>query len=146
VPPTTAEPPGAAVVWLFDPWRERPRTAALAALCGAGMCAIVVGARLPFLLAAALCVSCIAALAPAMAPVECRLDDDGVARRGPLGWNRRPWSAIARAERVRAGVLVSPFSRRHWLDATRAMLLPMPAGRRKELQSACLSLRDRHAR
>lgn len=135
----------ATIAWRFDPWRERPRVAVCATLAGLGLCGLVAWARLPFVLAAALCVACLASLAPAIAAAECRLDAEGVARRGPLGWERRPWSAVRRIEHVRGGVLVSPFARRHWLDGTRAMLLPMPAAQRGALSAACIALRDAHA-
>lgn len=140
--PTTATPTGAAVVWYFDPWRERPRTAALAALAALLLCALVVAARLPFVLAAALCVACIASFAPALSPVECRLDAAGVARRGWLGWERRAWPDVRRVVNVPAGVRLSPFATPNALDATRALLLPMPGGRRDELREAIARLRS----
>ena len=139
--PATAAPDGAAVVWLFDPWRERPRTALLASACALGLCALVVWARLPFVLASALTVMCVASFSPALTPVECRLDAAGAARRGLLGWDRRPWADVRRIERVRDGLLLSPFERPHWLDGTRALLMPMPASRREELRAAVAAMR-----
>ena len=134
--PTTAMPPGEAVVWVFDPWRERPGSAAAAATCALALCALVLALRLPFVLAAALCIACVASFAPAVAPVECRIDEAGVARRGPLGWDRRRWTDVRRSEPLPAGVLLSPFATRHWLDPTRALLLPMPAAKAGELRAA----------
>ncbi len=142
--PATAAPTCAAVVWVYDPWRERPRTAALATACALALCALVVWARLPFLMGAALCVLCVGSFAPAIAPVECRLDDAGAARRGLLGWERRPWREVRRVERVRGGALLSPFERPQWLDRTRAMLLPMPPARRDELRGHLDALRAAH--
>jgi hypothetical protein len=142
---TTAAPSGAAVAWHYDPWRDRRGTSALAALSALGLCALVLWARLPFVLASALSVACIASFSPALTPVSCRVDADGVARRGVLGWERRPWAEVRRIEPVRGGVLVSPFARRHWLDATRAMLLPIPAARRDELRQAIERARVAHA-
>jgi hypothetical protein len=143
-PATTATPPGEAVVWAFDPWVEQPRTAVLAALCAAGMCALVVFARLPFLLGVTLAILCVASLSPALTPVECRVDAMGAARRGLLGWQRRRWVDVRRVDRPAAGVLLSTSARRTWLDATRALVLPMPAARRAELRAALDGLRSAH--
>jgi len=140
--PTTVAPTGATVVWAFDPWRERPRMAALAGACALAMCVLVLALRLPFVLAAALCVVCVTAFAPALSPFECRLDRAGAARRGPLGWERRRWSDVRRAEAVPAGVLLSPYAARHWLDGPRGLLLPLPAARRDEVVAAISRLRS----
>src|SRR5262249_33196320 len=80
--------------WSYNPWRVRPRQAALA-LVGALLCCLVVASwRLPGLVPGVLCVACVAALATACIPVSCRLDEEGVHRRS--GWfaERRPWSAL----------------------------------------------------
>ncbi len=145
-PTTTASPTGGAVVWAFDPWAEQPRTARVAALCAVGMCVLVVSARLPFLMGVALAVFCVASLSPALTPVECRVDAAGAARRGLLGWQRRRWEDVRRIETLPAGVLLSAHARRHWLDATRAMVLPMPAARRDALRAAVDELRGVHGR
>ena len=145
-PTTTARPAGEAVVWAFDPWVEQPRTAVLAALCTAGMCALVVSARLPFLLAVALAILCVASLSPALTPVECRVDARGAARRGLMGWQRRRWEDVRRVDTPAAGALLSSSVRRTWLDATRAMVLPMPAARRTELRAALDALWSAHGR
>jgi hypothetical protein len=139
---TTAAPGGVAVVWAFDPWRERPRVALLATACALGLCALVVTARLPFVLAAGLGIACVASFSPALTPVECRADACGASRRGLLGWERRRWEDVRRLEELPAGVLLSAHARRHWLDATRAMVLPMPAARRGELRAALDALRS----
>jgi hypothetical protein len=145
-PTTTASPTGEAVVWAFDPWRERPRVAVLSALGAVGMCALVVASRLPFLMGVALAVLCVASLSPALTPVECRADAGGAARRGLLGWQRRRWEDVRRVEPLPAGVLLSAHARRHWLDSTRALVLPMPAARRDEIRAALDALRGAHGR
>jgi hypothetical protein len=139
-----AAPPGAAVEWRFDPRREHPAVAVWALACALGTCALVALARLPFVLMAALVLACVASFAPALAPVECRIDGSGIAWRGLAGWRRRPWSVVARLDRVRGGLLVSPFPRPHPLDFTRAALLPMPSSRREELRAAVLAMRPCH--
>jgi hypothetical protein len=134
--PTTGAPTGTGVDWVYDPWRERPRMAAAAALCALALCALVLALRLPFVLAAGLCVAGVSSFSPALTPFECRLDPDGAARRGPLGWERRRWADVRRAEEVPAGVLLSPYPSRHWLDGPRGLLLPLPSERRAELVRA----------
>lgn len=142
--PATAAPPGAAVVWHFDPWREAPRTAVLASLAALSLGALVVAARLPFVLASALCVACVASFSPALTPVECRLDEEGAARRGLLGWERRAWKDVRRVIDVPGGVRLSPFATPNPLEATRALLLPMPRARRDALRAEIARLREAH--
>lgn len=139
-------PAGADVEWTYDPWREHPRVAALAALAALGTCAVVVSLHLTFVLASALCVACIASFAPALAPVGCAFDAGGVTRRGPFGTQRREWSEIRRADPLPAAVRLSPFARAHWLDATRALVLPLPAAERERLLAALAAHRTAHGR
>jgi len=47
---------------------------------------------------------------------------------------KRAWRDVRRVDDVPVGVLLSPFSRRGWRDATRALTLPMPTRRRAELR------------
>ncbi len=119
--------------WRFDPWRES-RGRAMAALAAAvGCCALVVSLRPGLLPALGLCVFAAAAFAPAFVPVACRVDGEGVAVRGPLGWKRRAWRDLRRLDVLPAAALLSPYARRHPLDAQRAIVLPLPAGDREEL-------------
>jgi hypothetical protein len=143
---TAPAPAGEDVAWVFDPWREHTRTAALSALCAAGMCALVVAARLPFLVGVGIALFCVASLAPAITPVECRIHAGGAARRALLGWERRRWQDVRRVQDLPAGVLLSASAKPHWLDATRAMALPMPAARRAELRATVDALRNAHVR
>lgn len=139
---TEAAPPGATVAWIYDPWRERPRVAAAALVSAVALCALVVAAREPFLLAIGLCAFCLAAFAPALAATQVRLDAEGAARRSLFGWERRRWADVRRVDELPAAVVLSPYPRRHWLDATRALALPVPAGRRAEILEAVRSLRE----
>ena len=113
--------------WTYDPWRERPRVATLAAVAALGLCVLVVRAHEPFLVALGLCVFCAASFSPALTPVECRIGSDGVARRGLMGWERRAWATVRRLQPLPSGLLLSPYTRPHWLDGTRGLTLPMPA-------------------
>lgn len=126
-----AEP--AAVSWAFDPWSERPLVAGVAALAVLAMWLVIATGGFPWLVAFGLGVAVASPLWAAFARAECRVDAAGAARRGLLGWMRRPWSDVRRIDDVPAGVVLSPYRERHWLDATRALMLPMPRPRRAEL-------------
>lgn len=139
---TAAAAPVVVAEWVYDPWRERPRIAAAALVASAGLCAVVIAAREPFLVAVALCAFCIASFAPALARTHVRLDAGGAARRALLGWERRRWSDVRRMDELPAAAVLSPFPRRHWLDMTRALTLPLPAARRSELLATLRSLRE----
>jgi hypothetical protein len=91
------------------------------------VCALVVSWRLPALMTIALCAVVLASLAIAFVPVRCRLDAEGATRRS--GWvvERRRWSDLERAVKTEGGIVLSPFRERHWLEAYRALFLPMPA-------------------
>ena len=63
---------------------------------------------------------------PLSLPRSAAWTTQGVARRGALGWDRRRWSDLRRAVLRRAGLLVSPYARPHWLDADARLVLPFP--------------------
>lgn len=122
--------------WTFQPWRERPARAALAAAAALGLCLIVLGLGLAPLTALLLCIVNVAVLAPVFVPARCRIDAEGVAMRGAGGWTRRAWRDVRRARSGPRGLLVSPFSRAHWLDPWRGLFLPFPAGQAVTLERA----------
>ncbi|MGH3054255.1 MAG: hypothetical protein ACRDL7_04670, partial [Gaiellaceae bacterium] len=124
IPAAAPVPP---VEWSFNPWRERPARSAAALMVALGCCLVVLVGRESWVLSVALCMAAVATLSPALTPLACRIDDDGVARRGPLGWERRRWSELRRAVLKRAGLRVSPYATRHWLDETRGLFLPLPS-------------------
>jgi len=121
--------------WTYEPWVERPVQAGVAALAVVAFWLAIAASRLPALLAVALAAAVASPLLPALVPVTCSVGPDGAARRGLLGWARRGWADVRRVEDVPVGLLLSPFDRRHWLDATRALTLPMPAPVRSSLRS-----------
>ena len=123
----------AALEWSFNPWRDRPIAAGAGALLTLGICLVVAGMGEPLFLRVALALAVLGALSPALSPARCRVDEQGVSRRGPLGTIRRPWAALRRAATRPAGLLVSPYPRPHWLDAYRGLLLPLPARGRDAL-------------
>lgn len=118
---------GRTLEWLYNPWRDRPGRASLGLVTALACCMLAVSLPLPGFASLLLCVACVATFGVAFVPVRCRLDDDGVTRRS--GWfaERRPWRDLQRAVRTSEGVLLSPFRSRHWLDAYRALFLPLPA-------------------
>lgn len=132
VEPSAADS-GAVLAWRYDPWRERPWVAGTAAVAALALCALVLSSGEHPLVAAGLCLFCVAAFSPALTPVEMRLDETGVARRAAWGWERREFTAIRRVVDLPSGVFVSPYPRRHWLDAQRGLSLPMPASERPRL-------------
>jgi hypothetical protein len=133
-----------AVQWSFNPWREAPARAAATAVVALALCFVILAWREAMVLSAALCVAAVAALSPALTPLECRVDEDGIARRGPLGWERRRWSDIRRAVLGRRGLLVSPYTSPHWLDETRGLRLPLPAATGATLSPAIATMLRRH--
>ncbi len=82
---------------------------------------------------------------PAFVPARCRLERAGAARRGLLGWGDRSWADVRRIDDVPVGVLLSPYARRHRLDALRGLTLPMPRPRRAELAALVRERWSAHA-
>jgi hypothetical protein len=133
----------AALEWSFNPWRDRPVATGVGALLALAVCLVVATLGEPLLVRLALGLAVVGAVSPALAPARCRVDDQGVQRQGPLGTARRPWEAVRRAAARPAGLLVSPYSRPHWLDPYRAMVLPIPSqGRDTLLAELASRLRD----
>lgn len=139
-----AGPPPASASWTFDPWQDRP------AVAGAALAAVLVfwlaiaWLRFPLLFAMALGAMAAAPLLPAFVPAACQLSAAGASRRGLLASSRRAWRDVRRIDDVPVGVMLSPFLRRDWRDATRALTLPMPAPRRAELRRLVRSLWGAH--
>ena len=126
-------PPGdptgspAAVEWTISPWREDPARAGLVAIAALLLWLLaawlLAGERL---LSTLMGLAVLGALAPGMAPTECRVDGNGVARRVLFAWERRGWPEIRRARVSVTGLFVSPFARRSRLDRFRGLFLPVP--------------------
>ena len=96
------------VEWSFDPWADRPVAASLATLAVVALWLLIATGGFPLLIAVALGVVVASPLSPAFVPAACRIESSGAARRGLLGWVRRPWSAVRRVDEVPVGVLLSP--------------------------------------
>jgi len=139
-PPAPAAPGPAAVEWSFDPWRERPAAAGIAAAAVLVFWLAIAWMRFPLLIAVALGAMAAAPLLPAIVPANCRVSATGASHRGLIVTARRAWRDVRRIDDVPVGVLLSPRARRDWLDATRALTLPMPAPRRAELRDVVRTL------
>src|SRR5262245_30666066 len=116
-----------ALEWSCNPWRDRPGRAVVTTLAALLICGAVLSWRLPALMSLAMCAVALASLSTALVPVRCRLDEEGATRRS--GWmvERRRWPDLKRAVRTTDGIFLSPFDDRHWLEAYRALFLPIPA-------------------
>ena len=136
VAPATSPDASQGVEWTFDPWTERPRVASAAALSVLAMWLMIAWAALPALLALLLGAFAALPLLPAFVPMTCRVGAAGAECRGLLAAARRSWADVRRIEDVPVGALLSPYAQRHWLDATRALTLPMPMARRSALRAA----------
>lgn len=129
----TAEADRRGIEWSYNPWRERPGAATVATAAALGLCIAVAQMKLSIVVTLGLSLAIVGALSPLIAPARCRLDDEGASRRGPLGWNQRPWKRIRSGKIARGGLLVTPYTTRHWLDSTRGLFLPLPAHTRVSL-------------
>jgi hypothetical protein len=115
-----------ALEWSFHPWRDARRTTVLAfavVLAGVGL---VVWLVEPGLVRLALAFAVASSFTDAFLPVACRIAEDGIHRSTPLGAQHRPWQDIRRARVGPRGLVVSPFTRRTWLESFRALSLPFP--------------------
>jgi hypothetical protein len=140
-PPAAATP----VEWTFDPWHERPAAATVAVVAVLAFWFSIAVCRFPLLLAVALGAIAASPLVPAFVPAACRVGPAGASRRGLLLTVERAWRDVRRVDDVPAGVLLSPFATRSWLDATRSLTLPMPGPRRPELRERVRRLWGAHA-
>jgi hypothetical protein len=117
----------AALEWTVSPWRDDPGRAALVAASALALWLLVAWLLAgDGVLSTMLGLAVLAAMAPGMVPTRCRVDADGVARRGILAWDRRAWPDIRRARVDVRGLYVSPFAERSRLDRLRGLFLPLP--------------------
>ncbi len=130
--------------WSFDPWREDPRRALLATGCVLAAFLLTRYTGQAAVLAVLLALAVAGTLSPLLVAQRCVIDAAGVAVRGPFGWERRPWAELRRARVAPGSILVSPFLRPGRLDAFRALVLPVPRGRRDELVAAAAGVLERH--
>ena len=128
-----------ALEWSFNPWRDRPLAACAGAAMALGIGLVVASLAQPLPVRVGLGLAVLGALAPALAPARCRVDERGVEKRGPFGTVRRPWDGLRRASPRATAVLVSPYARPHWLEPYRGLVLPLPARGREALRAELAS-------
>ena len=119
---------GASLTWTAWPARERPLAAVV--LIGAAVVLGVLIARetKDGVLGVAAPAIVLASLSSFLFPTHYRLTDESVEVRS-IGMARvRPWSEMKRMTVDRTGVFLSPFARRHWLEAYRGMRLLFATG------------------
>ena len=112
--------------WSYNPWRERPARswAALSWLLLGLVLLATLG--LPWGVRLGLSLALAASVGAVLVPGSYRLDDRGVTLGcGPFT-RHRPWAEVRRVVRSPEGVLLSPFATQGWLDAYRAVFLPLP--------------------
>jgi Bacterial PH domain len=134
----------AALEWTYQPWRESPGRAAVAAGFTATAAGLLLAASGSAVLTAVLTLAVAAQLAALLVPTRCRVDDEGVRARGPFGWERRDWSVIRRARVGHTGLWVSPYATPRRMDRFRALMLPMPRAERAALVAALEPILDQH--
>ena len=130
--------------WSFNPWRDRPLAAVAATLMTLAMCLLIASLGEPPLVRLVLGLGVLGTLAPVLSPARCRVDEEGIEMRGPLGVARRRWGELRRAANRPAGLLLSPYARPHWLDPYRGLLLPMPSRGREGLLDELRGRLDAH--
>ncbi len=130
--------------WTYQPWRESPGRAAIAAAFTVGSAAWLLAASGSAVLTVLMSLAVGAQLGTLLIPTRCRIDGDGVRARGPFGWERRAWSAIRRAHIGPAGLWVSPFAAPRRMDRFRSLLLPLPRAKRDDLRAALGPILSEH--
>jgi hypothetical protein len=133
-----------ALEWSFNPWRERRVRSSVAAIALLAICILLSRLGESLVLTLGLSLAAAGGLAPLLSPSGCRLDAEGVAVRGVLGWERRRWSELRRAWVTAGGVMCSPYAAPNWLDAHRGLFLPLPRAPRGELLSGIRPRLARH--
>jgi hypothetical protein len=109
--------------WTAHPARRRPQDIFLVVavvLVAAGAVMITLDSALLALLAAGFLLVSVASF---LLPTHYRLDDDGVEQRRLWGKKRRAWRDLRRVQVGPGAALVSPFTRRTWMDRHRGVLV-----------------------
>jgi hypothetical protein len=133
-PAPDANAAGAALEWTFNPWRQSLPQAAFGALAVVVAMTGVARLGLPPLATVALAIAFLGTVQPALLPARCRVDEEGVARRIGVRWDRRPWSTIRVARFGRRGLFVSPLAHSTLLASFRGLWLPVPPAAKAALE------------
>lgn len=118
-----------ALTWSVWPARQRPLAAAVI-VAGAGVLGVLIaqgtGDRL---LGIAGPLFVLVSLSSYLLPTTYRLTRDAVEVRSLGVVRARPWSEMKRFEEDAAGLFLSPFEKRSWLDAYRGVRLSLGGNR-----------------
>jgi hypothetical protein len=109
--------------WTAHPARRRPRDVALVAAVTLLTAGAVVGALESLYLGALAVAILLASVAPFLFPTRYVLSDLGIEQKTVFRARSRPWAELRRVSVGREAALVSPFSRRHWLDRYRGIVV-----------------------
>ena len=127
--PAESEGEGGELAWSAWPARSRPLAAAVL-LAGAVVLGILVargtGDRL---LGVAAPLFVLLSVSSFLLPTRYRLTPDALEVRSLGVLRARPWGEMRRYELDEAGLFLSPFEKRSWLDAYRGVRLPLGGNR-----------------
>jgi hypothetical protein len=114
---------GRELSWSAWPARERPIAAAILVASAVVLGVLVARGTHDAVLAVAAPLFILISVSSWLLPTAYRLTDDSLEVRS-LGVARvRPWSEMRRMSVDASGVFLSPFERRHWLEAYRGVRL-----------------------
>lgn len=115
--------PAAGLSWSAWPARERPFAAAVLVVSAVVLGVLVGRGTQDMVLAVAAPLFILVSVSSWLLPTFYRLTDETLEVRS-LGVTRvRPWSEMRRMSVDDAGVFLSPFERKHWLEAYRGVRL-----------------------
>jgi hypothetical protein len=115
--------PAARLAWSAWPARERPFAAAVLVVSAVILGVLVGQGTKDLVLAVAAPLFVLVSVSSWLLPTAYRLTDEALEVRS-LGVTRvRPWSEMRRMAVDDAGVFLSPFERKHWLEAYRGVRL-----------------------
>jgi len=119
--------------WTAHPARHRPREVALvAAVCLVTMGAVLASFHSVFLTLLAAAFLC-ASISAFLLPTTYFLSDAGVEQRRAWAHRSRAWVDLRRLEIGERAALVSPFTKAHWLDRHRGLVLLFDGADRDEV-------------
>jgi hypothetical protein len=120
---------GAELSWSVWPARQKPLTAAVIVAGAVVLGVLIARGTGDRLLGVAAPLFVLLSLSSYLLPTRYRLTPDAVEVRSLGVVRARPWSEMKRFEEDEAGLFLSPFEKRSWLDAYRGVRLPLGGNR-----------------